>query len=138
MKEYKDSNVYVGKEISMCLRESLNQEGLFSSHHLKFDGKLSCNGQNYFFSYQCNPTYTTPNLEDVLESLLCDASSYDCYRDIDEFATEFGYEKVSETLKAYNGCKEAYEALQKMFNEEELEELYELNSNGWETDIEKA
>ena len=138
MREYKDSNVYVGKEISMYLRESLNQEGLFSSHHVKFDGKLSCNGQDYFFSYQCNPNSITPSLEDVLESLLLYASRYDCYRDPEEFAFEFGYKKLSQALKAYNRCKETYESLQKMFREEELKELYELSSNGWKTDIEKA
>ena len=138
MREYKDSYVYVEKEISMYLRESLNQEGLFSPNHMRFDGKLSCDGQDYFFSYQCNPNYITPSLEDVLESLLLDASSYDCYRDPEEFAFEFGYKKLSQALKAYRGCKETYESLQKMFREEELKELYELSNNGWETDIEKA
>ena len=134
MREYKDNKEYVGKEISVHLRESLNQDSRFSQHHMKFDGKLTCEGNTYYFTYQCNPAYTTPNVEDVLDALLCDASSYENSMDIDDFYKEFGYEKVSDALKAYEACKETSNALHKMFSDSELDDLYDLSSNGWEED----
>lgn len=136
MREYKDKATYIGKEISIHLRESLNQEGKFSTHHMRFDGKLSCGGKDYYFPYQCNPAYTTPTVEDIMEALLSDISSYECSRDIDDFYKEFGFEKVSDAIKAYESCKETSEALHRMFSEQELNELYELSSNGWEEERE--
>lgn len=50
------------------------------------------------------------DLVEAFEFFLSDGIAYANSRDIDDFASEFGYTKVSECLKAYNGCKEACEA----------------------------
>lgn len=69
------------------------------------------------------------NFKHVMYCLLLDKSAYDNCTDIDDFQHEFGYEKVSECLKAYNGCKETSEGLDRLFTEEELEELQEEFEN---------
>ena len=44
--------------------------------------------------------------------IISDARCYeDCDDDIQEFADMLGYEKVKETLSAFNGCKRAYNDL---------------------------
>ena len=65
------------------------------------------------------------NFKDVMYGLLNDKSAYDNCTDIDDFANEFGYEKVSECIKAYKGCEETSKGLDKLFTEEELEQLRE-------------
>jgi hypothetical protein len=57
--------------------------------------------------------------------LLTDAISYlDSNGDIDEFQKEFGYEKISECIKAYNGCKKQYQKCLKLGLTEN--EIYDL------------
>ena len=121
-----------GKDAKMQLVPSLNQSNKFTENHTRFDGKLSIEGNELYFDYQCNLKYNPPTFEDVLGSLLTDASSYDSNRDIDDFAKEFGYEKVSEAIAAFNGCKEHSEFIHKVFSDKEIDELYELMNNDWE------
>ena len=64
--------------------------------------------------------------KDFLYALINDSQAYSSCRDIDDFASEFGYEKVSECIRAYNGCKEQYEKYNKLFNSKEQEELENL------------
>jgi hypothetical protein len=58
----------------------------------------------------------------VLSSLVLDATSYANnavdgeLQSIDNFADEFGYDKVSDALRAYKGCKNAYNDLCKVWN----------------------
>ena len=63
--------------------------------------------------------FYTPNggLDDdaeieALYYFLQDGISYNNAQDIDDFQSEFGYTKVSECLKVYNGCKAAWEKWQ--------------------------
>ena len=95
----------------------------------KYEVELSYNGRTYTTHYT-DSVMAYRNGEDidfkrVMECLLLDKSAYDSCRDIDDFQAEFGYDKVSECLKAYNGCKETSEALDRIFTEEELEQLQE-------------
>ena len=62
----------------------------------------------------------------VIYCVLMDASAYDNCRDIDDFASEFGYDTPSKLIKAYEGCEKASQALRRMFNSEELERLQDL------------
>lgn len=61
-------------------------------------------------------------MDDVLSSLVLDATSYannavdDELQSIDNFANDLGYDKVSDTLTAYKGCKKAYNDLCKVWN----------------------
>lgn len=95
----------------------------------KYEVELNYNGRTYTTHYT-DSVMAYRNGEDldfrqVMECLLLDKSAYDSCRDIDDFQAEFGYEKVSECLKAYNGCKETSEGLERLFTEEELEQLQE-------------
>lgn len=95
----------------------------------KYEVELNYKGNSYI-TYYTGSVMAYRNGEDidfkrVMECLLLDKSAYDSCTDIDDFRSEFGYEKVSECLKAYNGCKETSEALDRMFTEEELEQLEE-------------
>ena len=95
----------------------------------KYEVELNYNGRTYTTHYT-DSVMAYKNGEDlnyrnVMECLLLDKSAYDSCKDIDDFQAEFGYDKVSECLKAYNGCKETSEALERIFTEEELEQLQE-------------
>ena len=95
----------------------------------KYEVELNYNGRTYTTHYT-DSVMAYRNGKDidfkrVMECLLLDKSAYDNCRDIDDFQAEFGYEKVSECLKAYNGCKETSEGLDRLFTEEELEQLQE-------------
>ena len=95
----------------------------------KYEVELNYNGETYTTHYTDSVmAYRNGegiDFERVIECLLLDKSAYDSCRDIDDFQSEFGYEKVSECLKAYNSCKETSEGLERLFTEEELEQLQE-------------
>lgn len=61
-------------------------------------------------------------IDDVLSSIVFDATTYannavdDELQSIDNFADELGYDKVSDALRAYKGCKKAYNDLCKVWN----------------------
>ena len=80
--------------------------GGIKQHHIV---KVCVNSINFQFDYFCNDT----SLDDteLVNALYCSLEDAMCYAtatDIDDFAEEFGYTKVSECLKAYNACKEEY------------------------------
>ena len=62
--------------------------------------------------------------ENALYCVLMDCQAYDDYTDIQDFADAFGYEKIKDLFKAYNGCKKTSEALHNIFDNDELEQLY--------------
>jgi len=81
-------------------------ENYIKQHHIV---KACVNGIELQFDYYCNDT----SLDDteLANALYCSLSDAMCYADatdIDDFAETFGYTKVSECLKAYNGCKDEY------------------------------
>lgn len=64
------------------------------------------------FDYYCNEQYLKP--KDVANAVWClamDATSYANATDIDDFASEFGYDKVSRAIEVYNACKKSYDDL---------------------------
>lgn len=65
----------------------------------------------------------TPSVYDVLACL----EGY-CYSDnVDDFASEYGYTKPSEAIKVFEAVKAQADALQKMFNDDELQELSNIS-----------
>ena len=102
------------------------QNELFTPAHRKYVCIIKYNGRQYTFDYQCNPIYSKPNLNDCMDSLLLDGFSYSDSKDIIDFANEFGYdiyENKAEVKRIYNACKKTWEALNRLFTDEELEEL---------------
>lgn len=82
------------------------QEGDFSPSHRKFLCELSQQGYETFStSYQCNPkVHGHPTAADVFAALVTDALNANDYN-IDDFADEFGFDKPSAAIRAYEGCK---------------------------------
>lgn len=66
-----------------------------------------------------------PKLEQVMESLITDASCYASSRNVADFHREFGYEEYSHALKAYNACKRTAERLETFLTPEEREHFTE-------------
>lgn len=81
----------------------------------------------YAFNFTDSIFNTTNNkplsLDDVIYCILSDMHCYEDSIDINDFAAQFGFEKISKCLKAYNGCKEASEKLHQLFTDEQLEKL---------------
>lgn len=119
-------------KIKYNVNESSNQNNNFTEYHTRFDCTLNYNNVTYNFDFQCNTDYTEPTKEVVLGSVLLDSRSYLDSKvndsDIDNlevFNDVFGYMDIKELLKAYKGCKNAYNHISKMFTKEEQEKLYD-------------
>lgn len=107
----------------------------------KADGRMGC-GLGYTVTVKgSHGTYTTtynnsknaghetPDKMDILNCVLMDANCYECTQNFSDFCSEFGYDEYEDRAKAnraYKGCKRAYERLNEMFTNEELERLQEL------------
>lgn len=103
------------------------QKDLFTPAHTLYKCKIKYNGKQYSFNYQCNTEYKKPNKKDCLYCLLSDASCFNCFANVDDFLTEFGYtdnlQNVRKGEKVYNACKRTAKALNRLFAENEIELL---------------
>lgn len=118
-------------KIKYNAKESSNQDNNFTEYHTRFDCTLTYNNVTYNFDFQCNTDYTKPTKEVVLSSVLLDSRCYldskvndDDIDNLAQFQALFGYENIKDLLKAYEGCKNAYNHISKMFTQEEQENLY--------------
>ena len=111
-------------KIKFSYKVAEKQEGLFTPNHILYKCKIKYMGLSYTFKYQCNASYCEPNLNDCLDSLLLDASAYEESRDIIDFCNEFGYEDIK-GIKVYKACKKTYNAIHRLFTDEEIEKLYD-------------
>ena len=65
------------------------------------------------FDFYCNDyDLDEKGLREAFYFFLSDGIAYANAQDIDDFDSEFGYDKVSALLKAWHGCKDAYEKWQ--------------------------
>lgn len=109
---------------------SENQNGLFTPNHKKYDITITkADGDGCLkFTYQCNPRFNTPTLEDCLGCYIRDGQSYADCETVDDFMCDFGYEEYQEAKRIFAECKKAYENLSKFFTDEEqikiADELY--------------
>lgn len=104
-------------------QQSLNQEGLFTKNHKKYDVKIEYNKKTFYCDYQCNPNYNEPNKRDILQCVLMDASAFDYSQNIDDFAREYGYTQISECLEAFEACKDAYNYIDNTIGADKIGEL---------------
>ena len=83
---------------------------------------------NYFEGLGHEPM-TEENKHDkiinALHCLLLDADTMNFFKSIDDFANEFGYTSISQTIKVFNACKEINDKLGQLFTKQELHELRE-------------
>ena len=95
----------------------------------KYFLELNYNNKKFSFPYTDSVmAYCNGDKLDKMNALYCvllDADAYDNSRDIDDFSAEFGYEKISECLKAYRACEKTSEKMHEIFTNAELEQLHD-------------
>lgn len=123
LKGFKELEKWVNSDEGFDYYVHKNQEDTFSAYHVKYEIELSYKGLTIDFNYQCNPNYGEPTKKDCLSCLLIDSSLYDSCRDIDDFQGLTGIDKVSEVIRAYEGCKENSNQIHKLFTNEEIQML---------------
>ena len=100
------------------------QYGYHKKYYLQLAYKNNKYNFNFFDSVYNYRNNIKLDKENALYCVLMDCQAYDNYTDIQDFADAFGYEKIKDLLKAYNGCKKTSEALHNIFDNDELEQLY--------------
>lgn len=122
---------HILEQVKETYTATLDKEDLFTPQHTKFLCNLLTKYGSYSFTYQCNLQYHKGiKKTDLLSCLFSDASCYSsCVvgeddDNIKEFSDMFGYnDNIKELLRAYRGCKNAYNALNNMFTKQEQEIL---------------
>lgn len=99
----------------MDCRPSKNQTNTFTPSHRRWDCRLYMDGEFICkVEFQCNAS-KEPQCLDVWRCVAEDAMSYRDYMDMADFMEEYGYcgdaKSVREGMKAYKGCKKAWESL---------------------------
>lgn len=121
-------------DINMSWVVSKSKTDLLTPQHTKFDCLISYKDNEYAFTYQCNINYTKPDKLSLLSCLFSDSRCYEYCKETDDdtdnmqnFAREFGYDtdNLKGLFKAYKDCKDTYNALKKMFTDEERQLIYE-------------
>lgn len=90
-----------------------------------FKCKLTCNNRSYTFEFgqSINSGDKEPTMYDILACM----QKYDV-GSFEDFCSEFGYDEDSRTAgKIYNACLKEFEAMERLFNESQLDELREIN-----------
>lgn len=104
--------------------------GGYKKHHFRIE--VECNEKKFKTDWwQSGEKMKVDNLRSCLETLYMDATYGDMT--IDEFNEELCYDKVSECIKAYNGCKETLGHFKDLFIDpdalgEYLREKYDIES----------
>lgn len=113
----------------------------------KIDGRIGC-GLGYNVKLQVgNKQYTSvynnsqangykaPDVEDILYCIISDARCYESTGSFEDFCDEFGYDRYTEnrygyyvvnkdSMKIFNMLEKTYNALNRLFTSEQLDELY--------------
>ena len=118
-------------KINVTFKESNDKSELFTREHRKYICEIANDKGGYLFTYQCNPNYTRPTKDRLIACVLSDARCYqDCLigseeDNLQEFANMFGYDNdLKELMRAFKGCKEASNKIDKMLTRQEQEDLY--------------
>lgn len=111
-------------KIKFSYKVAEKQENLFTPCHTLYKCKIKYAGLTYTFKYQCNADFDTPNLKSCIDCLLMDASSYEDSTDVIDFCNELGYND-SKGIKAYKACKKTYNALHRLFTDDEIGQLFD-------------
>jgi len=145
------------EQVKITIKNSEVKPSPFArGNHKQYELTLSYNGEEFNFTYH-DSVYNYQNnkklnKDDVLNSVLLDASAYAQSRDEKDFLNEFGYDEfdlytyyqngytfadmygfaadkdvdnLKAGLKAYKECERTYNALNIIFTSKELDELHE-------------
>lgn len=90
-------------------------QGDFSPEHTAYSCTLTYGQSSIPVTFQQPQSQPAPSAMDIIESIVRDAQSYNDYRSIDDFASEFGYTTadtpISKILNIFNTCQEYFEWL---------------------------
>ena len=86
---------------------------------------LSHNGHKHTMIFHDN-FRNASTLKDYLYSLYLDAICYENARDVYDFAREYGYDDMSHARKVYRACERQSEALHRLFTEQEISLISEI------------
>ena len=92
---------------------------IHNDNHYKVKVKNTENNKRTSFDFwQSIANPNMDNEQDLIESFFFFVSDavYGTY-ELDEFFNEFGYEKISEGLKAFNGCRSAYNKMLRLLGD---------------------
>lgn len=89
---------------------------------------IKYNKKQFTFTFHDN-YYNNSDLNDFIQCLKLDAIAYETTRDLNDFISSYygdieSLEDYKQKEKAYNACKKAHNALKCLFNDEELELIY--------------
>ena len=119
---------------------------MYVTRNSKIDGRIGC-GLGYNVKLQVsNKQYTSvynnsqangykaPDVEDILYCIISDARCYESTGSFEDFCDEFGYDKYTEScygivvnkesMKIFNSLEKTYNAVNRLFTSEQLDELY--------------
>lgn len=117
------------ENINFTYEVAEDQTELFTPYHVKYICEIEYNNNHMVCSYQCNPKYNRPTIENFLSCVLQDADCIERTVDLADFLVEFGYTDTADVLrrgiKAYDGCLLEFNRLQKVFTIDEMDILRE-------------
>lgn len=106
---------FQGREITISSRHKGIDEPFWSKGYKKqhFRIKVECDGKSFTADYW--QLYREIKLQELLFCLkmLCDDATYGDM-DIDDFARELCYDKVTECIRAHKACRETFDGFQKL------------------------
>lgn len=107
-------------------KSAIQKPANWKPHGIHYQVKLQNAKHTYVFdfwdSYHNMQKNKKPNAYDILATLW----AYELANNIDDFASEFGYEKPSEAIRVYESVKNEYAELQKLFTPDELQQLQDI------------
>lgn len=91
---------------------------------------IKYNKKQFTFTFNDN-YYNNSNLNDYIQCLRIDSSCYEETQNLNDFIISFygdveSLEDYKQKEKIYNACKRSYNALNRLFNSEELELIYNV------------
>ena len=103
-----------------------------TGNRYKYRITIKRNGKSYQFPfYDSINNYITNKRPNKYDVLLC-IEKYEIYGDVWDFAEEYGYnisdhESYNNVQRIYNACKTQYNKLLRLFGEDGMNDLQEIN-----------
>lgn len=106
----------------------------WGTEHYAYTIVIDVDGDSYKTTYHDSGmnyvrgvSYPKTLIGNAVNCILLDADSYDCNPTLVDFLDEYGYDSEGdEGRKAFEGCREAYEAMNRLLGRNERNELVEL------------
>lgn len=104
-------------------RPDYNHPDIYANHYWFSINRADTTITGYF---SAGSACGYPNESEIIAAVFMDFQAYENTGDIDTFFDEYGYDKPSAAMKAFEGCERYYNAINEMFSDNEQEGLQEL------------